>query len=104
MWYAASLLFKGSRSPASDVAPLWQESVRLISASSEDEARTKAQRLGHAELVTYEVGDGTLTWVFDQIERIHAIDELALVDGTEVFSRFLRDTEVASLLTPFNGD
>lgn len=104
MWYAASLLFKGSRSPASDAAPLWQESVRLISADSEDEARAKAQRLGQAERLSYEVSGGTLTWVFERIERIYAIEEAALADGAEVFSRFLRDAEVASLLTPFEDD
>jgi hypothetical protein len=39
--------------------------------------------------------------VFDRVERIYAIEPESLADGTELFSRFLRDSEVASLLTPF---
>jgi hypothetical protein len=104
MWYAASLLFKGSRVPAGADAPLWQESIRLIGANTDDEARAKAEKIGQAERVSYQVSGGTLTWVFDRIERVYTIEVDVLADGTEVFSRFLRDTEVASLLTPFEDD
>jgi hypothetical protein len=101
MWYAANLLFKGSRSSAAGGEPLWEESIRLISADSAKEARVKAERLGRTEKVSYAVKGGAVSWAFDRVERIHAIDADALSDGTELFSRFLRDAEVVSLLTPF---
>lgn len=103
MWYAASLLFKGSRSPV-HAEPMWEESIRLIGAHSEDEARAKAERIGQSERASYATSHGTVTWIFDRVERVCAIDADALTEGTELFSRFLRDSEVASLLTPFDDD
>jgi hypothetical protein len=72
MWYAVNLLLKSTRSPVSDVEPLWEESIRLVSASSEEEARAKAELLGQAERMTYEVADGSkLSWEFDRVERVY---------------------------------
>jgi hypothetical protein len=101
MWYAASLLFKGSHEFATDRAPLWEDSIRLIRADSEAEALEKAERLGYSKQASYPIPGGALTWVFHRVERVYPIETDALVEGTEVFSRFLRDSEVASLLTPF---
>ena len=103
MWYAANLLFKRTRASGRNDL-LWEESIRLIKADSEEEARQLAERFGRSERVSYETNDGTVTWVFDRVERIYAIESESLADGTELFSRFLRDSEVASLLTPFNEE
>lgn len=101
MWYAACLLIESSRSPAG-AEPIWEESIRLIEAATEQEARAKAERLGHSEGQSYLTTEGTLTWTFNRVERIYAINADTLIDGTELFSRFLRASEVASLLTPFD--
>jgi len=103
MWYSASLLFKGVHSPLR-AEPLWEESVRLIKADTEDDAREKARRLGVAEKTSYRTSDGKVTWIFDRIERVYAIDAESIVDGTELFSRFLRNSEVESLLTPMDDE
>ena len=39
-------------------------------------------------------------WKFYKIERVFAIGE-CIEDGVELFSRFLRESEVESILTPF---
>lgn len=101
MWYAASLLFKSSRSPAG-AEPLWEESIRLIGADSESEARSKAERLGRSERTSYAASGGAVTWMFDRVARVCLIDADSLAEGTELFSRFLRNSEVESLLAPFN--
>lgn len=43
----------------------------------------------------------TFRWVFVRYERVYQIEDESLKTGTELFSRFLRDSEVKSLLTPF---
>jgi hypothetical protein len=104
MWYAANLLFKRTRASSPGGELLWEESIRLVKAESEEEAQMLAQQLGQSERVSYETSDGVVVWTFDRVERIYAIESESLVSGTELFSRFLRDSEVASLLTPFDDE
>lgn len=100
MWYSASLLFKSIQVPPTD-EPLWEESIRLIQADTEDDARHMAQLLGERERCGYQTNNGTVTWIFDRVERIYAIESESIDSGIELFSRFLRNSEVESLLTPF---
>lgn len=102
MWYAANLLFESSREPGDGAEQLWEESIRLIQASSESEAMAKATRLGSAERANYQSGGATVAWKFSRVERVYSIESDALTDGAEIFSRFLRRSEVNSLLTPFD--
>jgi hypothetical protein len=101
MWYAANLLYRSIHSPPDSKPTIWEESVRLIQAQTEVEARQEAERLGRAAAHAYEVEDGTVTWVFEKIERLFAISDEQLRSGSEVFSRYLRDSEAKSLLTSF---
>ena len=104
MWYAANLLYKGSRNPPGPDAPLWEESIRLVWAASEREAKDKAQRLAQSEQARYRVQEAEVAWTFSCVERVYAIEGDQLTDGTELFSRFLRDSEVTSMLTPFDDE
>ena len=61
-----------------------------------------AERIGTSEVQTYEVEGGLVIWKFHSIERVYPVLDDELRNGTEVFSRFLRDSEVRSLLTPFD--
>jgi len=100
MWFAASLLFK-SVHPGQVDDHLWEESIFLVRAESEEEARQKADRLGKAEEHEYVAANGEMTqWTFQGVERIQEILDDKLEDGTEIFSRFLRGPEVQSLLEP----
>jgi hypothetical protein len=104
MWYAVSLLYKSFHLPPESEPTLWEESVRLIQAPTEAEARAAAERIGRSGAHSYEVESGTVSWTFEGIERVYLIEDEELRNGSEVFSRFLRDAEVKSLLTPFSDE
>jgi hypothetical protein len=103
-WFAASLLFRSIHSGNQCVdGALWEESVRLISAESVEEAQKKAEVLGRDAEVNYAVSENdNVRWIFVQIERIYEIQDEEIVHGSELFSRFLRQSEVESLLKPFD--
>src|SRR5262245_47487125 len=105
MWYAASLLFESVHNGRSQPDALWEEKIVLLQAGTEDEARRQADQLGKAEEHSYTSAEGDhVQWNYRGIERICSIDAQTLGRGTELFSRFLRASEVTSLLTPFKND
>lgn len=105
MWYTANLLFKSVHSPTSSKDALWEESIRLIEAETREQAMEKANILGKAAEVSYPIqSDDSTKWTFVKVERVVEIDGQKLKDGAEVFSRFLRESEVQSLLTPFDDE
>jgi hypothetical protein len=102
MWYTASLLFKNIHVGQPDDNCLWEESIVLLRADSEEEARHQAELLGKREEHEYVSATGDLVRSsFHGIESVHQILDETLEPGTEVFARFLRSSEVESLLTPF---
>ena|SRR5215471_12520398 len=102
MWFSADLFFFARRPDGS--VELCEEQVLLVSASDEDEARRKGEEMGIAKEHGYTVATGgRLEWKLHRVARVFELDPdaTALQDGLEVFSRFLRESEVESLLTPF---
>ena len=84
-----------------DSERLWEERILLVEADSEDDATRKAEVYARSAEHSYLSAQGnTIDVKFDSIDRAYAIDN-ALADGAELFSRFLRDSEVKSLKTPF---
>lgn len=104
MWFAASLLFVSQHVDQPSANPLWEEQIIIFQADDENTARRKAELRGRAEEHEYRNKENQLVrWRFERVERIYQIEADALDDGTEVFSRFLRDAEAKSLLTPFDN-
>ena len=104
MWFTASLLFKSGRPAATDREPLWEEQIILLEAGDELAAEQKATQHGKAQEHEYRNQAGEFVqWSFERVERLCQVEASVLKDGTELFSRFLRDSEVKSLLTPFDG-
>ena len=104
MWFAASLLFRSSHVPTDTRPAIWEESVRIIEAETESEALKEAERIGAFAIHTYETERGLVIWTFEKVERVYSIQDEELRSGSEVFSRFLRDAEVQSLLEPFEDE
>lgn len=101
MWYSASLLFTGERNDRGE--PLWEEQIVLIRAVDETGAKARAEHLGKEQEHGYTTAEKVaVTWRFVCVERVFSIELGELGDGAEVFSRFLRDSEAKSLLTPFD--
>jgi hypothetical protein len=102
MWFTASLLFKAEHHGVPNYAPLWEEQVVLFQAISEPDAEAKATAYGQSRKHEFTNNEGTLIrWSFQRVERVCVIESENLEDGTELFSRFLRDSEVQSLSVPF---
>lgn len=100
MKYVASVLFSSSRDD--DHEPLWEERFLLVEALGEEEAISKAEEIAMKDSHTIKTKTGaSVIWRFDRVERACLV-EGALDDGTELFSRFLRESEVKSMLRPFN--
>lgn len=102
MWFTANLLFKSQRQANVNEGSLWEEQIILIEATNEAAAKQKAEHHGKAQENEYRNQAGELVhWSFEQVERLCEVEDVTLKDGSELFSRFLRDSEVRSILTPF---
>ena len=104
MLFTASLLFKSEHEPPSNGEPLLEEKIVLLEAVDKTAAQNKAAQYGKAEEHQYRNEKGELvSWSFKCVERLCQVDDTILKDESELFSRFLRDSEVKSLLTPFDN-
>lgn len=110
-WYTVSILFRANCSSQSTNPTLWEERLLLIEAASADDAEREGTTIGKRGDHEYEVGSRCtgeakqkLKWTFDRIERVFLVEDDRLSHGTELFSRYLRDSEVKSLLTPFEDE
>lgn len=107
-YFSVSLLFRSVHNGISTNTDLWEERIVLIEADTEDDARIEGLRIGKSEEHEYPVSsnnskpDQTVKWTFLQIERVCAIECNTLVNGCEIFTRYLRTSEVESILTPFD--
>ena len=98
----SKLAFQIEASGQVDEGSLWEEQIILIEATNEAAAKQKAERHGKAQENEYRNQAGELVhWSFEQVERLCEVEDVTLKDGSELFSRFLRDSEVRSILTPF---
>ncbi|MCU7495990.1 MAG: DUF4288 domain-containing protein [Ignavibacteria bacterium] len=104
-WYSTSLLFEGVNSGKPETEYLWEESIVLFFAKDEEEAIKKANLYGINSETEYEsVSKDIVKWKFRHILGIQEVLSDKISDGTEVFSRHLRASEVTSLRTPFDGE
>ncbi len=101
MWYSVSIFAVGERDQSRAEEPIWEEQIFLVSAQSEHEARSKAESLAQRDECRYTVVDGSnIRWRFSRISKVYEVLDAEIHDGVEVFSRFLKDSEVKSMLKP----
>ena len=84
-WYLAKIVFRIICGDG-DHTPQFDEQLRLISASSKEEAFKKAQRTGEKEEETfYNRRQQLVQWQFINVIEIYKISEL--IDGAGLYSR-----------------
>jgi len=102
MWVSANLLFSAEQDGEQESERIWEERIVLFESSGNDSVKSKAEAYGRAAEHEYRTIEGhLLKWKFQRVERCFEIESDGLIEGTEVFSRFLRDSEVKSLLRKF---
>lgn len=105
MWFSVSLLFESVHSDETKES-YWEERIIILNCTSEEEAISRAIDIGKNEEFEYTPVESQesekINMVFRKIERIFLIDEEVIKDGSEVFSRMLRDYEVRSILRSFD--
>jgi hypothetical protein len=82
---------------------LWEEHLFLVDAASADEAHTKAEKIARGQECSYEsANQSKVSWKFERISKVYKLDGKP-TDGSEVFSRFLKESEVQSILSPMGN-
>lgn len=103
MWYSAALFFQGVRNGAPD--DIWELEVILLQAESEADITAEAQQVGKDSEHEYKTVTGDqLRWVCRHVEHVYELIEQDIKHGAEVYSQFLRERQVTSLLHGFNVD
>ena len=102
MWYSVDALIKNIVG-CPEHNTLWEEVIFLVNANDETDAEDKIRNKLMNENCEYLAQSGeTIKWEFDSILMTYEILSDQIADGTELFSRFLKKEEVASLKTPFD--
>lgn len=103
-WFSARLLFVASANGHEDSDPLCEESIIVVRADNEPNARKSAERLAAKMEHGYENEQAErIEWKFAGILEVQDLCEELIENGTEVFSRlFLKSqtesTEIRELL------
>jgi hypothetical protein len=99
--FTVPVFFRSLRNGQSLPANIWEESLYLIRAQAAADAVVKAEAIAQSRRLEYSTSDGErLIWEFFKAGPAYEVFE-GLNDGSEIFSRHLRNSEAESLLTPF---
>src|SRR5438552_1061033 len=99
-WFSVSLFFR-TEDAAGNIDDLWEEVVLLVRAYNSGEAEEIAIDRAKALEFTHKTVDGEAKKVFHAVSHTFDILEPEVVDGIEIFGRFLTRAEAESILKPF---
>lgn len=99
-WYVATLIMKTVISARPDDTPACDKQVRVLRASSADEAYEKAMALGRMEEHAYENTYGEIVrWEFVGLVDLDEISARTIRDGTEIKSRIFENASPETLVS-----
>ena len=97
-WYLAKIVFQIICGDGNHAAQ-FDEQLRLIAASDEDEAFEKAGRIGKNEQDSfYNLKEQLVRWQFVNVSELYLLSEL--IDGAELYSR-INEVDDAGAYTSF---
>jgi hypothetical protein len=101
MIFSVSVLFQTTSPAHPEEHHLWEDRILLIFSDSPESAREMAEAIAlKAEFDYVSAEDKLLCVRFVCLERVCEISELS--NGSELFSRYLKDAEAKSILQPFD--
>lgn len=90
-WYSVRVIYKSTIGGAEIANSLKEESIRVFSATTDEEARTKREKVARDGEHSYKNENGEIVqWIVDKIDDAQDLCEEDLSDGTEVYSRLFR--------------
>jgi len=90
-WYSVRVIYRSTIDGVETADPLREESVRVFTASNDDEARAKREEIAKAGEHSYKNEAGEVVqWLVDTIDDAQDLCEENMADGTEVYSRLFR--------------
>lgn len=93
-WFSARIILESVHSE-DDPEPVFEESILLIRAQSEEEARSRAEALARDSEHEYDTAaGGHARWEFREVLEIIPLWLDGLGDGSEVYYRFIRKDEL----------
>lgn len=99
-WYVATLIMRTVINARPSDTPACDEQVRVLRASSADEAYEKAVELGRMEEHAYENTYGeTVSWEFAGLVDLDEISARVIRDGTEIKSRIFEHRSPETLVS-----
>ena len=98
MKYAVSVVMRSEHEGESD--PICEFVVLYIEAASNDDALRRAELVGKRREQSYSAADGRpVAWKFLRVDEAQLLNEDPN-DGAELFSKFLRESELGLLFEP----
>jgi len=97
-WYAAVLLLESLHPEEHRIRKLFELQVRLVRASSDQAAWTRANEIGKAQEHSYtNVYDKKVEWVLREVLDVVELLDDAMKEGAEVYSSFLNAREARNI-------
>ncbi len=101
-WFAVEIFLRSLHPDSPGEDWLWEDRIVLFSAENEASARAKAEEYGRKSEVEYVAAvGGRCKWQFVRVGECQELEGASLVEGLEVFSKFLKTDEVESISKPF---
>jgi hypothetical protein len=92
-YHVAVIVYKSS-SDSKDYIPLFEECITLIKATTESDARQKAEHLAKSRAATFKNQKGEeITWVLHKIIDINPMLKDSIGDVTEIYSRHFNNID-----------